>query len=194
MVGIIAFLPSSLGMNLTQNLVSCIFFWVSRVGSLLGVEYFTVIMTIDRTLNILYPRRFIWLSKNKNLLMLSVTVYIVCLVYTFSTQSLRYMRFTYQTVNNQTRLVSASCLYLSTPVGAAVNVSYCVMRILGFVVIQIANTFIVNKLLVSKKIVRRSSNNPITLTTSQRMSSKEFYFCISLMSMNLIRKLSTFCK
>lgn len=183
-VGMVAFLPSALGINLTSDLISCNFLISMRVVSIVGVEYFTVMMTIDRMVNILYPRRFPWLSKTRNLFKMTIGVYIVVFIYGFATQSLRSMTYTYVTVNNTTQVATATCNYLSNTVAASVNVSVCLVRVGGFVIIQIANTFIVRRLVVSKRVLRSSNLTP---GNNQRISSKEFYFCMSLMAYNLIR-------
>lgn len=182
-IGAVNFLAYSLGVDLTlSNYASCYIIWVCRLLFITGIQYFQVQVTLDRAVNVVYPRRFLWLTKTRNLSIITGLIYLILFVYSASSQSFRSIAYTTQTRNNVTVVLPTTCNYYSTPL-IVNNILFCVIRTVGFVVCFLANLIIVKKLIDSKKSLHGSAS---------RMSRKQFYFASALMASNFIKvKLSS---
>lgn len=180
-IGIINFLPVSMGRDFTlDSVTACRTIWFLRLFFVTGSEYFNVQITLDRTIHVMYPKRFPWLSRPINHLKITIAIYILSGLFS-CLQLFRY--HTFVTPLNDTSTRPTACI-LSESLLTVYSFSFFILRNLGFMIIFVANLFIVRKLFNSKRTIMIRSQNDASPNT---MSSREYAFVISLMSSNFIQ-------
>jgi hypothetical protein len=134
-------------------------------------------MTVHRALNVIFPKRFTWLTKPLNLLKITVALYI----FVFSLGLIQVFRYmTYRTVigsDNTTVLTPAACVLFSN-LQIIYNFFGLFHRTSSFMIIVIANFVIVQRLFKSKKATNKNSES--------YLSRKEYAFAFSLIFNNFI--------
>lgn len=183
-IAILNFFPAAFGTDLTMvgQVEICRLIWFLRLFLVIGAQYFEVQMTIDRTISIVYPRRFNWLSKIGNLVKLSLLVMLFASL-AASLQLFRYYTYKTLVVNNATVIVPAACV-LSTTLLRAYNISNFFIRSSGFVIITISNFLIIRKLVHSKRMVNARAGQ-----SNAGMSRKEVSLAVSLLLGNFLHTL-----
>jgi hypothetical protein len=132
--------------------------------------YFQIVITLDRTLNTLYYKRFPFLTKIRNLIFLTVTVVVLVAISNLF-QWWRYLRYV-----PLSKDINGTVTYLvqCTMTGDLLNV-FSLQAVIGRMAPSILN-LAMNCLIRSKRNV----------SSSNRISSKEFYFAYSLIAQNII--------
>lgn len=181
--GILNFFPLSQGFDITLvNLPLCRVIWFFRVFGILNSAYFQTFISIDRAINVLYPRRYIWLTKPLNLFkitfVLSLSVGLYCIL-----PASRSLKYTQYSVGNETLLKPTSC-FVSDYKLKIYNISYVLVRMISFISILISNVVIIRRLFTSKQNLKAPKNS--TSSSVATYSSKELAFAFNLLASNII--------
>lgn len=170
-VGLLAFLPAAFSYDLAAiNDWSCRIIWYLRTQVLQYSGYFDLFITIDRTVNVLYPRRFTFLTKLKNLTLISVILWVVLMLVNLF-QWWRYIAVS--------ATGSRSCA-ISTTLSAAQGFVSLIARVVPGVSSFVMNILMMRSLFKSKSQMRSREGREGAL------SKKEYSFAVSLISMNFI--------
>ena len=179
MSAVLVFYPSNFGANLNANQTLCQFISFLRFVCTYGYAWLEVQMTVDRAINIVYPRRFRWMTKPRNLGMIVAAIYLI--VAAFS--SLNFFRSTVQNVTpslmagNATSRGPTICT-LSNTLQSVYSMFNIIHRSSTFIIVFIANFVLIRRVFNSKKALHKKSKN--------YLSRKEFSFAFSLMSNNIL--------
>lgn len=181
--GFVTFFSSSIGRDWTLiSQTACTVTWCFRTVTVFSIQYFLVQMTVDRALNVLYPRRFLWLSRPRNLAKLTGLIFLVFSIYSVSLNMFRTITFVPVLQNGTRVMVPSSCTFQRAG-QLGNNFSFIIIRISGLSLTFILNLAIIKRLLESKQNIRKhrpsGSNNG--------MSHKELVFIVSLLSSNFIQ-------
>lgn len=179
------FFPASVGYDLTKlnDIWACRIFSMLRAQVIQFNGYFTVFMTLDRTLNILYNKRFKFLKNYKILSAITVTLW-VCVFIANIYQTWRQINVTYTTSKNVTVVSSVTCAYRSSAGQTANGYVSLIGRLVPSIANLVMNGFIIRALFKSKSNMRRVRD---TKTKSRSpISRKELYFAYTLVSANFI--------
>ena len=158
-----------------MNLISK-FLWFCRAQAVMGAGYFQILITLDRTLNILYYKRFKFLTKINNLVLLTVLMEIIVAVGINSIQFGRYHTYKVSVdQQNMTQYQVTSCA-ISNDLQIVGSFGSIFGRLIPSIANMIMNGLIIHALVRSKRNV---SNN-------HRISVKEYSFAFSLIAQNFI--------
>lgn len=178
LIALLNFFPYSLGKDLTLiGITVCRFIWFLRLFFLTGIQYFQVLMTVDRALSIVFPKRFVWLSKPRNLAILTTLIYFVIAGYAIIFQPFRH----YIYVVNSTMEIKATSCVVTDIVLYVNNISFLIIRSTGYMIILCANIIILRKLIKSKKNLY-----PRCIAGDRSLTAKEFAFAVSLLTSNFV--------
>lgn len=142
--------------------------WFARVHVIYGSGYFTIFITLDRTLNSLYFNRIPFLKKYRNILLVTLGIQVGVVLINL----LQWWRYLAR---------PASCL-LSSILTTIFSFEAILSRILPSACNMFMNVIIIRALVRSKQAV----------STTNQISKKEYYFAISLISHNCFFFLITF--
>ena len=122
-------------------------------------------MTVDRAVNILYPRRFAWLTKPINLLKISISI----LTASFACGAFNLVGFIFYTStiaseNGSSTLRIPSCV-LTSDVVLVQNVITILHRTATYALTLGANVVIVRKVFRSKRTLNKKSPNYVCYFT-----------------------------
>lgn len=178
-IGIINFLPVSFDNELTLvSVASCRVIWFFRIFFLNTNFLFQVQMSIDRALNVVYPKRFSWLVKSKlNLLMITSVIVVISALYA-SIHFFRYLEIdttTSQAVNQTT----LSVCVLPGSLLSFFSFSFFLIRLICYLANLASNIQILRKLIHSKMHLAHE--------THHKLSQKEFAFACSIFSANAVQ-------
>jgi hypothetical protein len=180
-IGILNFFPVSFGLDLTLiSETTCRLIWFLRIFLGWIATFFQVQISVDLALNVVYPRKFPWLAKPRNLAKITA---IIIIAVAFPPIITLYRHFVYKTTSlsdNTTVTIVTGCVF-SSSLQFSFNVMLLSQRLLTFAMILTANVCIVRKLFNSKRGLKRGDR-----TTGRSLSSKEYTFAFSLIGMNIV--------
>lgn len=144
--------------------------WFARVEVIYGSCYFTIFVTLDRTLNMLYFNRIPFLKKYRNILLVTLAIQVVVVLINL----LQWWR----------HLVGSSPTFciLSSILTTVFSFKAILSRILPSACNLTMNLIMVRVLVRSKQAVSARSE----------ISKKEYHFAISLIAQNFVFFLITF--
>lgn len=180
-VAILNFLPNYFSKDLsTISLEWCRTIWFLRIWVLTSCEYFQLQMTIDRALHIMYPRRFVWLSRPLNQALITCFIYTTFAVYSASIESFRYLSYFNLSRTNGTSVIVASCTF-SSRLLAAHNLILLFLRCICMAGIFLANGLMLVAVYKSRQRVINQA------APSCSISTREYAFATSVMLANTIK-------
>lgn len=163
-MGFISFFPSAFGHNLLlASNASCRIIWYLKAFFVVGSVWLQVQISVDRAIHVLYPRRFCWLYNRWNLFKITCLIYLVSALFSI-TQLFRYVNPARQTCD------------LPLRVEFFFDLANLIYRLASFTILFVTSFLIVQKLFESKR----------NASASNKLSSKEYAFAFSLMTMNFI--------
>lgn len=190
-VGILAYFPTSIDQDLAvKSKWSCKILWLARAQMVQTSSYFSVFMTLDRTLSIVFPRRFHFLGKYKHLVFITVMIILVVaginMIHWW-----RYLVVIRTTFGNETTsctmCTQSDSLLFFNSVGSLAS------RVIPLFSNLIMNVIIIRALVKSKIKFRRyylsktNVDNGIQKESRKsHLTTKEYSFAISLLAMNFI--------
>lgn len=183
-IGILNFLPTSLGTDLTLlNASACKLVWFCRILLLTSAEGLQMQMAIDRAINVIYPRRFSWFfARMSHLAVTSALIYLFVGVFATAFEPLRYLTFQNITKNNLTLVQAKSCNLEPTTL-IVHNIILFVMRSVFITLIFVADVAIIYKLVQSKNHMAQQSFDHHHLSYHK----KEFTFAVCVLSSNVLK-------
>lgn len=144
-------------------------------------------MTVDRAIQVLYPRKFPFLLKKSNLTIITILLCLSSAIFV-SAHFTRYFVYSTTTIVNSTKIIRSVTACTSQPVFASwIGFHSIVMRLSTVIVMLILNMMIVYALIKSKKNLHGGKRDPNSRSTRNTPSlSREYIFAFSLISMNMI--------
>lgn len=201
-IGIFNFFPYSFNQNFTlMNLAGCKLMWFFRNIALNTSVWFKAQATVDLAINTVYPKKFTWLRKTKNLIIVTLAM-IVILVLIASINLFRFIE-----IENIDGIMIKKVCTLDDGLLEFFSFTFLISKASSLFLIISANVIIFKKVVISKKklvhpTVHSTINHSITHTNSIENQSKtskvsrtsrnkEFSFAFSLMTSNFIRFILT---
>lgn len=184
-VGMLTFFPSHFDKDLnTLNDWSCKLIWQARTQVILFSGYFTVLITLDRTLSCLYPNQYSFFRKTRNLVTLTLAIH----AFVFVTNLFQWTRRVKITpiVFHNGRIEVKTC----TLCGFWMYV-FSFEAILGRLVPCLANS-VMNVILIRKLVVSKRQFIVYSGSLRHFVRSKEYYFAYSVIGMNFAFFVLTF--
>lgn len=160
------YLPIAVGQDLTLKSLSwCKVCWFFRTSFICSSGYFTVFITLDRTLNSLCYHKHSWLKNYRNLLLLTALILVLSFLQTGLVQFWRYMR-----------LVPTPACILSRVESVAFSLTIAANRVIPSVANFTMNIIIIRALNQSKRRVLAQNQS----------QSKENTFAFSIICQNFV--------
>lgn len=153
----------------------CRLIWFIRLFSVLFSQYFQAQMTVTRAISIIYPRRFPWLNKTSNLLKITTVIMLLTALYALL-QLFRHYNYQETVYNSSTLILTPVSCTLSTTLIYLFDYSFFLVRQAGLLICLMADTFIIRKLIISKRT---------TQNTGSHISNKEVSFALSILWSNI---------
>lgn len=175
-IGIVNFYPTAFNKDLTLVSVQlCQAIWWLRSFFLNLSLLFQTQMSLDRTITVVYPRRFTWLANLGNHIKITLGIFIFSLLY----PSIHFARrFIYSAdFNNSSKPIE--CNFPSLSLLTFFSFSFFLIRSICFTVMFLCNLLILVKLIQSKRNLAKSSN--------QKLTNREYSFALSLLFSNSIQ-------
>lgn len=155
----------------------CRLVWFMRTGFLNLSLLFQVQMSIDRVLTSVFPMKFMWLSRIRNLMIITGAIVVYSACYT-SIHLFRQFVYLNITSNNATGLVVSSCDLPNYLMGLF-TFSFFITRLACYIAVFVSNILIIRKLIKSKRAVNNGQSE-------YKISGRELSFSFSLMFGNLV--------
>jgi hypothetical protein len=180
-VGILAFLPVAYKNDLSlQSDLLCQLLWHARFQVIGGVAYHQMLITTDLMLKTVYPSRFLFLKKWKNVAVLAIAVQLIVAV-SDTTQWWRYVKSTpvtttaLNTSNETTTSYSLSCTLPSAP-SVVSSFTAIVNRVLTSGYNACLSVVIIQKVIRSRRSV----------DPTKKLPGRLINFAVSLVAQNAI--------
>jgi hypothetical protein len=177
LVGLLAFLPVAFKNDLSlKSDVLCQLLWLARFQVIGGVAYHRMLITTDLMLNTVYPRRFLFLKKWKNVAVLAVSVQLIVAV----CDTTQWWRFVKSTPGPNTSNQTTTSLSLSCTLPQAQSVVSSFTSILNRVLPSVYNASM--SVLIIQKLVKSRQN----VDRTKKLPGRLINFAVSLVAQNVI--------
>lgn len=175
-IALFNYFPDSLGHDLTsKSTLWCQIIWLARNQLIYTSSCFSILVTLDKTLCIVFPNRFRFLTQTKNLILMFVLIF-VFVAGLVTPNWWRYLK-SFENHSNQTVTL---CVTQYVP-NAIYLVESILARILPSVINMTMNVIIIRRVFLSKRSMavwndRESHSNALT--------SRDVWFIYTLLAQN----------